>query len=311
MTTNTTPNCYECRHRRDLVGDRHSQCVHPRALHGADALALSAARFCGMQVQEHVPGPALRVTAHAHGIAKGWFMWPFNFDPVWLVNCDGFEAKTAGLYLPWRRVTDPRHLPAARRPNGGAIVTGHEEQLRDAMMQFDAADCFRSDPGFVYRSAFDFVLKHGSWHAPCPMPRGVRYGQPKACYGNAILLSVVRGWTYVEGFALPAISIALPVMHAWNLDDEGRLVDSTWRNLGLAYIGVAFSVERADDCTWNGDGSVLSDWHRGYPLFREPWTGEKPWTGPASPRLDLMRARRWAELYTLMMEEHETQGGGA
>jgi hypothetical protein len=91
--TNTTPNCYECRHRRDLIGDRHSQCVHPRALHGADALALTAARFCGMEVQEHVPGPALRVTAHAHGIAKGWFMWPFNFDPVWLVNCDGFEEK--------------------------------------------------------------------------------------------------------------------------------------------------------------------------------------------------------------------------
>lgn len=23
------PNCYECRHRRDVPGDAHSECVHP------------------------------------------------------------------------------------------------------------------------------------------------------------------------------------------------------------------------------------------------------------------------------------------
>ncbi len=26
-----------------------------------------------------------------HGISHGWFFHPFNFDPVWLRYCDGFE----------------------------------------------------------------------------------------------------------------------------------------------------------------------------------------------------------------------------
>jgi hypothetical protein len=37
----------------------------------------------------------LGVVGHERGIRGGWFNWPINFDPVWLVRCDGFaqEAK--------------------------------------------------------------------------------------------------------------------------------------------------------------------------------------------------------------------------
>lgn len=43
-------------------------------------------------------GPAramaeLHIRAAELGVRKGWFVWPVNFDPVWLENCDGFEAK--------------------------------------------------------------------------------------------------------------------------------------------------------------------------------------------------------------------------
>lgn len=33
----------------------------------------------------------LNIKADPTGIKKGWFNFPFNFDPVWLDNCDGFE----------------------------------------------------------------------------------------------------------------------------------------------------------------------------------------------------------------------------
>lgn len=52
-----------------------------------------------------------------------------------------------------------------------------------------------------------------------------------------------------------------------------------WERIGLTYLGVEFSLERADDCSWYGDGSVLDDWKRDWPIFREPWTGEKPIPG--------------------------------
>ena len=54
------PNCYTCTHRRPLMGDCHSSCMAPSA----------------------------KVVGHPHGIAEGWFMWPYNFDPTWLVSCN-------------------------------------------------------------------------------------------------------------------------------------------------------------------------------------------------------------------------------
>ncbi len=57
------PNCYECVHRRAVPGDSHSRCNNHQA----------------------------NVTGNPHGIQSGWFMWPVNYDPTWLVSCDGFS----------------------------------------------------------------------------------------------------------------------------------------------------------------------------------------------------------------------------
>ncbi len=59
------PNCYNCIHRMNVPGSCHSRC------NNLDA----------------------QVSANEHGIRKGWFMWPVNFDPVWLTSCDGFSDK--------------------------------------------------------------------------------------------------------------------------------------------------------------------------------------------------------------------------
>ena len=59
------PNCYKCTYRTQVPGDAHSGCVNKDA---------------------HVKG-------NEHGIKSGWFYWPFNFDPVWLVSCDGFVER--------------------------------------------------------------------------------------------------------------------------------------------------------------------------------------------------------------------------
>ena len=83
------PNCYDCRWRGDLPGDAHSQCKHPALMAGNGAglwKALQIFFTTGQFVH-------LNVTANPHGIKMGWFIWPINFDPVWLLSCDGFTAK--------------------------------------------------------------------------------------------------------------------------------------------------------------------------------------------------------------------------
>jgi len=60
------PDCYKCAFRRPLPGDTHSRCLN---------------RTKGITVQ-----------GHPHGVESGWFHWPHNFDPTWLVDCNGWAA---------------------------------------------------------------------------------------------------------------------------------------------------------------------------------------------------------------------------
>jgi hypothetical protein len=32
-----------------------------------------------------------KVVGEEYGKKSGWFFWPFDFDPTWLVECDSFK----------------------------------------------------------------------------------------------------------------------------------------------------------------------------------------------------------------------------
>ena len=57
--------CSNCIYKGNVPGDTHIQCVNYEA----------------------------KVVGDSHGIDKGWFFWPFNFDPTWLISCSGFKGK--------------------------------------------------------------------------------------------------------------------------------------------------------------------------------------------------------------------------
>lgn len=62
---NLKKECYNCQHRREILGDCHIQCISPDP----------------------------KMTGHEIGIKKGWFAYPFNFDPVWKTKlCNNYEA---------------------------------------------------------------------------------------------------------------------------------------------------------------------------------------------------------------------------
>lgn len=89
------PNCYKCKYRRKTVGSVHSRCIHPSLSEpSADEVVTSILAGVGrVSLPAHSAMKDLNITARQHGIDKGWFIWPFNFDPVWLETCDGFAEK--------------------------------------------------------------------------------------------------------------------------------------------------------------------------------------------------------------------------
>lgn len=63
MECKKKPNCCQCVHVRNLPGNAHKRCNNVTA----------------------------KVVGDKHGINNGWFLFPFNYDPIWLVSCDGFS----------------------------------------------------------------------------------------------------------------------------------------------------------------------------------------------------------------------------
>lgn len=129
--------------------------------------------------------------------------------------------------------------------------------------------------GLVYRNAYDFVDQHGREYAP-PTEEDPRYemGEPRACYHNSATATLGNPeLRYVEGYAWTKNTEGLPIHHAWNLDEDGNVVDLTWGGEGIAYLGVEFPVETWGPAFVEGSGSVLDDWKRGFPIYRERWTG--------------------------------------
>ena len=85
----TKPNCYACKYRQDVPGDAHIACLHPDAQQYKAILPIAFFNSSGFRISER-----LSISAEHYGIAMGWFLYPINFDPTWLVSCTGFEAKT-------------------------------------------------------------------------------------------------------------------------------------------------------------------------------------------------------------------------
>jgi hypothetical protein len=148
-------------------------------------------------------------------------------------------------------------------------------EMRHAGIIHDSSSRWFVKTSHAYNGPADFVLQHGSKYVPTKYDaRKYGVGAPAMCFGNSIAHCGLSGLLYVEGYALSPFGKV--ILHAWNTNAQGELIDTTWRNSGLAYCGVVFSLERADDATWNGDACVLDDHKRNYPLFASRWPGELP-----------------------------------
>ena len=59
-------DCYKCAHRRTIPGDAHTRCERD---------------FQGLKLPRLDP----------HGVRMGWCFFPFNFDPIWVGPCEGYQ----------------------------------------------------------------------------------------------------------------------------------------------------------------------------------------------------------------------------
>ena len=84
-------NCWNCKWSREIPGSVHLRCVHPKVLEAID-MGHPLARLISLLGGSPV-ATKLKVKLNPVGVRNGWANHPFNFDPVWVEECEGFERK--------------------------------------------------------------------------------------------------------------------------------------------------------------------------------------------------------------------------
>ena len=84
-------DCYQCEYRGEVPGDAHSCCCHPFLGKKDSNTFVALGQLMLGEFREGIE--KLNIKANPHGVRMGWFIFPANFDPVWLENCDGFKEK--------------------------------------------------------------------------------------------------------------------------------------------------------------------------------------------------------------------------
>lgn len=121
---------------------------------------------------------------------------------------------------------------------------------------------------YHYCGPYDFVLREGQFFLSRPLPKEFELGAITECFLNAFQTAVANEVPYVEGYAFSSDNAFIPHLHAWNVDAEGFVVDTTWGPVGAAYLGVIFPLSLVY-CTRGS--SVIDNCVNHWPLLRESW----------------------------------------
>lgn len=88
-------DCYKCQFRHGVPGSAHSSCHGLRAMAkdpDDSGMALLETMVATGATMLHIEGKSL-VKIDPHGRAKGWAMWPLDFDPIWISECQLYSVK--------------------------------------------------------------------------------------------------------------------------------------------------------------------------------------------------------------------------
>ena len=95
---NDTCKNKKCLYQKSIQWNTHIRCVNPMiGPQNGFGDMLSIMNRAPKGILHSMAAKKLGIAGSAHGIKEGWFNWPYNFDPTWLDNCDGFrpaEVKT-------------------------------------------------------------------------------------------------------------------------------------------------------------------------------------------------------------------------
>lgn len=91
MAETMSNKCLTCKHRGTVPNSRQSSCKHPAVLHmDCNTYAMVIKKLAAGNEIIQITRDMI-VQFDKQGIDGNWALWPFTFDPIWLVECLGYE----------------------------------------------------------------------------------------------------------------------------------------------------------------------------------------------------------------------------
>ena len=98
-------------------------------------------------------------------------------------------------------------------------------------------------PDWKYGGFEELILDCGVEMIVSPLPEGIEPGLPKNCYYNCFqLLREDTNLIYCEGYALYP-NLVLPLLHAWLIYPSRRVIEPTWDEPDIVYLGIPFDTK--------------------------------------------------------------------
>lgn len=82
-------DCYSCKYHKNIPGDTHIECEHPMAQAHKMTALLALLNTNKRYIEDIYACLGIKIDAAAYG--SGYAMYPINFDPIWINNCDGYD----------------------------------------------------------------------------------------------------------------------------------------------------------------------------------------------------------------------------
>jgi hypothetical protein len=116
-----------------------------------------------------------------------------------------------------------------------------------------------------YCSMGDFILRNGRVFHPGDICWAL--GKQNCFQHAAVAAMEERSLTYCEGYAISII----PVLHAWLLGPDGKVIETTWKEMGHAYYGIPFRTDYVrSQIKLNKHYSMIDQWEKDWPTINAP-----------------------------------------
>ncbi len=114
-----------------------------------------------------------------------------------------------------------------------------------------------------YCSMSDFVLRNGRAFQPGAVCWAL--GKRNCFQHAAEAAKLERSLTYVEGYAI----LIIPVLHAWLVGPDGKVIETTWQEMGRAYYGIPFRTDYIrQQIKAQKHYSMIDQWEADWPTIR-------------------------------------------